>query len=1356
IKVLQELRHPHVVRLRETFAHKETLVLVFDYAAGGDLELLLYPSNSGRDAGGAAAIARGDGGGMVRAGGVDRVGRNGGDGGGGGGVGDEEDVSRPPLPAGVVKAHMKALLEALAYCHEQGVLHRDVKPNNLLLDGQGELLLADFGLARYLPLEATGEEGEEDGKTAGLAAKAAAAASAQQTAEDDNGWRGSEPEGKGKRPAQPQLQLQPGQAAQGAEGGKRRSRGGGRGGGRSVDGGGGHCCVNAAKDVGDGITGRAVVTDLDVSDTLGGSCGDGDDGSSRSLNRWPMGRTAPRDAVGLSREDYARPVMTHQIGMRWYRPPELLFGCRTYGGGVDVWAVGCVFAEMMLRRVWFKGNSDVDQLRIIFEVLGTPTEECWPGVTRLPNYLKFSLTPPKDLATIFPDASPDALDLLAELTRLCPERRPTARQALSHPYFTSDPPPTPPGQLPLAMTRVAMVAAAHAAADAAAADRSCWDGSGGSGAPAAAGLKGGPFGGHRKEFSRTGGGGAHHAGRREHHAVLGSLPTFRAPRGQGQGHHGTGEGPLPRFQLPLAPSLPSGRLPAGCTSFHPASAAVTAGFGSGSSGVAWPVATQAPSFSHAFRLGQPSLEFPDLSSSRALPGLFPPPGSSAAGDVAAAVAAAGGSGDFPLSSGPPYRQHFTLGSRSRFQAISEEDAEGQSGAEEAWRTSSSALPYDVRVATQPAPQHRQHRGALQHWPAPAQAPLTADAAGSAPRRYRRCRRIRSSVATADMSISNISVAAVGMVGGRLCFDEVARRDAASKDNGGNCNSCGNSDSGAGLERAEEGEGQQEEDLSLVAEGIQNAADHDGAAAEAEGAEAEEGEGGFQQQEMAIDEGEEAEAEDNEEEEDDDDDEEEFDGFRRCVARRFSFGSSLATDGDVVATAAAAAAGAAAAAAAGRHGSGGTMAITTVASDGTVSTGGASRHKDNEAGDGGGGGGSFVPMATTATTAAVGGHGTASAAVTAAGYDPMSVSFSICGGGGGGGGMGTVGSKRPRPIRESSNHQTLPPTPSALAAALAGADPDLRGSAYSCFHQAQPGSNGGGGDIGGMDVRMHDRSAGSNGSIAGDGSGGGGAAVAIPTASVTAAPSFTMLSASAAASASVNAAAGGDGSGGGAAARGLMEAPPPRLRQSRTSDVTVAMSLSFAGGIDGSMAMHAPPTAIGPRQQPGRALGLEQPSVQGSHVSAVDSGERNTGRGGVSAAPLSGFPLLPQAAPRVGAAVTADVGVIAAAVAAAAATAGGGDGGFGGDASGAMAAAAAAAAPAALSDSVHLRPGPSGVRPDSTDLQYLRQRKVEVDEALRQASQADDPPTQYDSDRDQDPDPHHHDRREVQGRPRKES
>ena len=62
----------------------------------------------------------------------------------------------------------------------------------------------------------------------------------------------------------------------------------------------------------------------------------------------------------------------------WYRCPELLLGARSYSTGVDVWAAGCIFAELMLRVPFMAAESDMDQLDVIFAALGTPTEQDWP------------------------------------------------------------------------------------------------------------------------------------------------------------------------------------------------------------------------------------------------------------------------------------------------------------------------------------------------------------------------------------------------------------------------------------------------------------------------------------------------------------------------------------------------------------------------------------------------------------------------------------------------------------------------------------------------------------------------------------------------------------------------------------------------------------------------------------------------------------------------------------------------------------------------------------------------------------------------------------------------------------------
>lgn len=72
---------------------------------------------------------------------------------------------------------------------------------------------------------------------------------------------------------------------------------------------------------------------------------------------------------------------TSDVVTLWYRAPELLLGSTEYSTPIDIWSIGCIFAEMVTKRPLFTGDSEVDQLYRIFRVLGTPNEEIWPGVT---------------------------------------------------------------------------------------------------------------------------------------------------------------------------------------------------------------------------------------------------------------------------------------------------------------------------------------------------------------------------------------------------------------------------------------------------------------------------------------------------------------------------------------------------------------------------------------------------------------------------------------------------------------------------------------------------------------------------------------------------------------------------------------------------------------------------------------------------------------------------------------------------------------------------------------------------------------------------------------------------------------
>lgn len=140
--------------------------------------------------------------------------------------------------------------------------------------------------------------------------------------------------------------------------------------------------------------------------------------------------------------------LSNQAFTRWYRAPEILFGSTTYDTSADVWAAGCVFAELMLKRVWLPGTSDIDQLLKIFRALGSPTDSSWPTRKELPTYLELQPVPPQPLSAIFPSAEEDALSLLSQLVRLDPATRLSAADALQHNYFTQGTQATPHKLLP--------------------------------------------------------------------------------------------------------------------------------------------------------------------------------------------------------------------------------------------------------------------------------------------------------------------------------------------------------------------------------------------------------------------------------------------------------------------------------------------------------------------------------------------------------------------------------------------------------------------------------------------------------------------------------------------------------------------------------------------------------------------------------------------------------------------------------------------------------------------------------------------------------------------------------------------
>jgi len=235
ISLLKQLQHPNIVRLYDVVHTEKKLTLVFEFL---DQDLKKY---------------------------LDACGEQG-------------------LETYTIKSFLFQLLQGIAYCHQHRVLHRDLKPQNLLINMEGELKLADFGLAR---------------------------------------------------------------------------------------------------------------------------------------------------AFGIPVRNY-----THEVVTLWYRAPDVLMGSRKYSTQVDIWSVGCIFAEMVNGRPLFPGSSEHDQLMKIFKTLGTPTPRNWPTMVELPEYkANFPTYPPQSLKKVVKRLDNVGIDLLSRMLMYDPIKRISAENAMKHPWF---------------------------------------------------------------------------------------------------------------------------------------------------------------------------------------------------------------------------------------------------------------------------------------------------------------------------------------------------------------------------------------------------------------------------------------------------------------------------------------------------------------------------------------------------------------------------------------------------------------------------------------------------------------------------------------------------------------------------------------------------------------------------------------------------------------------------------------------------------------------------------------------------------------------------------------------------------
>lgn len=243
ISLLKQLQHDHVIKLYDVIHGNYFLTLVFELL---DKDLKIYLEVNG--------------------------GANGG--------GLENDV---------VKSFMRQLLSGIAHCHERGIIHRDLKPQNLLINKENQLKIADFGLAR---------------------------------------------------------------------------------------------------------------------------------------------------AFGVPVRSFTREIIT-----LWYRPAEILLGQSKYSTPVDIWSVGCIFAEMFTGSALFKGTSETSQLELIFAKLGPASFDTLSFFEKLPdwkkNYLHIRQSPQNVRKTV-EKVSTEGQDLLFKLLAFDPRLRISGKQALVHNYFSSE------------------------------------------------------------------------------------------------------------------------------------------------------------------------------------------------------------------------------------------------------------------------------------------------------------------------------------------------------------------------------------------------------------------------------------------------------------------------------------------------------------------------------------------------------------------------------------------------------------------------------------------------------------------------------------------------------------------------------------------------------------------------------------------------------------------------------------------------------------------------------------------------------------------------------------------------------
>uniref|UniRef100_A0A673B4C4 cyclin-dependent kinase n=1 Tax=Sphaeramia orbicularis TaxID=375764 RepID=A0A673B4C4_9TELE len=128
---------------------------------------------------------------------------------------------------------------------------------------------------------------------------------------------------------------------------------------------------------------------------------------------------------------------SNEVVTLWYRPPDVLLGSSEYSTQIDMWGVGCIFYEMAAGRPLFPGSTVEDELHLIFRLLGTPTEENWPGISSIDEFKSYNFPKykPQPLINHAPRLDGEGIELLLSFLKYESKKRISAEEAMKHSYF---------------------------------------------------------------------------------------------------------------------------------------------------------------------------------------------------------------------------------------------------------------------------------------------------------------------------------------------------------------------------------------------------------------------------------------------------------------------------------------------------------------------------------------------------------------------------------------------------------------------------------------------------------------------------------------------------------------------------------------------------------------------------------------------------------------------------------------------------------------------------------------------------------------------------------------------------------